>query len=82
MFLRLSPQYAVEDIHKFDTNDIGFQISRDERLWYIIGCYLAPDDTLTINSFVAALKELPQGLEMLVAGDLNADLEEPEGDQR
>ena len=50
-----------------------------ERKWYIIRCYLSPDDTSTIESFVAALKERPWGAELLVAGDLNINLEEPEG---
>ena len=50
--------------------------------WYIVGCYLAPDDTLTIESVVAALKDLPRGSELLGAGGLNVNLVEPEGDQR
>ena len=47
-----------------------------------MGCYLAPDDTLTIESVVAALKERPVGAKLLVAGDFNANLAEPEGDRR
>ena len=45
-------------------------------------CYLAPDDTLTIDSVVAALKERPSGTELLVAGDFNINLLETEGDRR
>ena len=47
-----------------------------------MGCYLAPDDTSTIESVVAALKECPMGAELLVAGDFNANLAELEGDRR
>ena len=50
-----------------------------ERRWYIIGCYLALENTLTIESVVAALKERPRGAKLLVAGDLNINLEDPEG---
>ena len=47
-----------------------------------MGCYLAPDDTLKIESLVVALKERPRDAELLVAGDLNVNLLETEGDWR
>ena len=47
-----------------------------------MGCYLAPDDTLTIERVVKALRERPKGAELLVAGDLNINFAEPEGDRR
>ena len=37
---------------------------------------------MTIESVVAALKELPWGAELLVAGDFNVKLSETEGDRR
>ena len=45
-------------------------------------CYLTPNDTSTIESVVAVLKERPRGAELLVEGDCNVNLVEPEGDQR
>ena len=51
-----------------------------KRRWYIIVCYLAHDDTLTIGSVVAAHKGLTQGSKLLVTGDLNSNLDDPEGD--
>ena len=50
--------------------------------WYIIGCYLAPNDTSTIESVVAAIKERPRGTTLIVAGDLNSTLADPENDGR
>ena len=50
--------------------------------WYIVGCYLAPDDTSTKERVVEALRELPKGAELLVAGGMNTNLAEPEGDRR
>ena len=41
------------------------------------GLYLAPDDTSSIESVLAALKERPRGAELLVAGNLNVKLLEP-----
>ena len=61
---------------------MSFELAMGARRWYIIGCYLAPDDTSTIESVVASLEERPWGSELLVAGDLNENLEQPERDQR
>ena len=72
----------MEAIQKFRPNVVGFQLATGDRRWYIVGCYLAPEDTLTIESTVAALKELPQGAKLLVARDLNVKLLDPEGDCR
>ena len=61
---------------------IGFQLAMGVRRWYIAGCYLAPDDTSTIERVVKALRDRPKGAELLVAGDLNTNLAAPEGDRR
>ena len=51
------------------------------RRWYIVGCYLSPDGTSTIEWVVEALRERPTGAELLVAGNMNINLAEPEGDR-
>ena len=78
----MKPHFAVEAVQQFGPNVVGFQMATGERWWYIVGCYLALDNTLTIESVVAALKERPRGAELLVAGDLNVNLSDPEGDRR
>ena len=35
-----------------------------------------------MESVIAALKERPRGAKLLVAGDFNVNLEDPEGDHR
>ena len=47
-----------------------------------MGCYLAPDDTSKIERVVKALRERPKGAELLVAGKLNINFAETEGDRR
>ena len=54
----------------------------EERRWCIVGCHLAPDDNSKIESVVADIKVWPHGTKLLVAVDFNANLLEPEGDQR
>ena len=75
-----SPCYAVEAIHHFRPNVIGFHLTTGERRWYIVGCYLTPDYTSITESVIAALKERPQGAELLVAGDLDINLADMEVD--
>ena len=53
---------------------VVFHMDTGDQHWYILGCYLAPDNTLTIESVVATLKEQPWGAKLLVAGDLNVKL--------
>ena len=72
----------MEAVHQFGTNVVGFHLATGEMRWYIVVCYLSPDNTSTIESVVTVLKEQPRGTELLVTGDSNAKLSEPEGDRR
>ena len=47
-----------------------------------MGCYLAPDDTSTIEKVVEALSECTKGSDLLMVGDLNINFAVPEGDRR
>ena len=82
IFYRPAPHLAVEAARKFGPNVISFQLSTGARRWYIVGCYLAPDDTSTMERVVKALWSRPKGAELLVAGDLNTNIAAPEGDRR
>ena len=48
-----------------------------EQRWYIIGCYLSPNNTSTIESVLSVFKKPPWGAELLVLGNLNVKLLEP-----
>ena len=74
MFHRPAPHFAVEAVQQFLSNVVRFQLETGERRWYIVEFYLTPDDTSTIESVVAAIKERPRGTEPLVAGDFNLKL--------
>ena len=70
VFYRPSHQYAVEAIQQFSPNIVQLYMATGEQRWYIIGCYLVPNDTSRIKSVFAALKERPRGLDLLVGGGL------------
>ena len=82
LFYRPSPLFVVEAVRQYGPNAMRFELATGARKWYIIGCYLAPNDTSTIESVDAALKDRPKGTTLVVAGDLNMVLEDPENDQR
>ena len=82
MFHRPASHFAVDAVQQFGPNVVGFQMATGEWRWYIVGHHLAPDDTLTIESVVVALKEHPRGAKLLLMGDFNVNLAEPEGDWR
>ena len=82
VFYRPLPHFAVEAVQQFGPNVVGFQLATEARRWYIIGCYLASGENSTIESAVTALKERPRGAALMVAGDLNTTLTEPENDRR
>ena len=57
VFYTFSTHFAVEAVQTFGPNVVGFQMATGEQGWYIVGYYLSPIDTSTIDSVVAALKE-------------------------
>ena len=82
VFHRPATHFAVKAVQQFGPNVVGFHLVMGGRRWYIVGCYLAPNDTLIIESVGAALKGRPRGAELLVTGDFNVKLAEPEVDLR
>ena len=50
-----------------------------ERCWYILGCYLAPGYGAAIRDVEVEMSDQPRGTELIVTGDLNANLERTGG---
>ena len=73
-----SPCFTVEAVQQFRPNVLGFQLDMGNCQWYIVGCYLVPNNTSTIESVVFVLKKQPHGSELLVAGDFNVKLSDLE----
>ena len=82
LFYRPSPVFAVEAVREYGPNVMSFELATGARRWYIIGCYLAPDNTSTIERVITTLGDRPKGTALVVAGDLNTDLEDSENDWR
>ena len=82
LFYMPSTLFEVEAIREYRPNVLSFEVATGARRWYIIGCYLAPDDAQTIERVVTALGYQPRGTALLVVEDLNTDLEATENDRR
>ena len=82
IFYCSEPHFVVEAVEKFGPNVIGFQLATGVRQWYIVGVYLAPDDTATMERVIKAIRIRPRGAELLVAVYFNVDLATPEGGRR
>ena len=72
----------MEEVRTYGPNVISFEVVTGQRRWYIIGCYIAPDDARTIERVVTALGDQPRGTALIVAGDFNTDLGEMASDGR
>ena len=82
LLYRPSALFAVEEVREYGPNLISFEVETGGRRWYIIGCYLAPDDARKIERVVTALGDQPRGTALVVAGDLNTNLGETASDRR
>ena len=49
----------VESHQQFGPNVVSFQMASRGRRRYIVGCYLAPENVLTIESIFAAIGQFP-----------------------
>ena len=66
-------------LQQFGTNVVIFHMVKGGQQWYIIGCYLFPNHSSTIEYVLVAVVKLPRWSELLVAGNFNADIMGPEG---
>ena len=80
-FYREAEHFAIEELRLYGPNFIRLKLVTGRRRWHIVWCYIPPppSDTITIEEFVATIRDQPYGDELLAAGNLNADLEYSEG---
>ena len=55
-------------------NVITFEMVTAEVRWYVVGCYIPPSDLSTLDAVRGAVQQMPDGCQLLVLGDLNANL--------
>ena len=66
-------------MEKCGPNVMAWQVVTGEKRWYFVGAYIAPTDEGTMEVVVQAIRRRPKGAELVVAGDLNANILAPVG---
>ena len=82
VFYGVLPQFSVMALQQFRIIIVRFHMMTRERQWYIVGCYLYPDDASNSECVLAAVRKRPRWSELLVAGNFKSDLTFPEGADR
>ena len=78
IFYRGTDNFAIKELRLHVLNVISFQMVTGRRRWNVIGCYIAPINASIIEVVSATIRDQPYGAKLLMSGDLNANLEEPE----
>ena len=52
---RADEHFSVEALQTYGENIVSFQMASGNRWWYIVGCYLAPENTSNIEDIVVAI---------------------------
>ena len=82
MFYHEAEHFTLEAIRLHGPKVASFQMAPRGKRWYVVRCYIAPDNASTIESVVASTSQKPCGEDLLVIGNFNADLESPEENAR
>ena len=69
----------VEAVERCGPNVMVCQVVTGAKRWHIFGAYIAPEDEVTMEMVVKAIRRKPPGAELMVAGDFNVDILAPEG---
>ena len=79
IFYREAEHFAIKELLLHVPNVISFQLVTGRWRWHVVEYYISPRDASTIEDVDAAIRAQPYRAEFLVAGNLNANLAEPEG---
>ena len=69
--------FEVEAANFCTPNVLTFELVTGGDRYFVVGCYIAPTDTETVNHVRAAWNACPEGCIPLLLGDLNASLWDP-----
>ena len=82
LFYKESRHFAMEEINMPGPNVISFQLEMGGHCWHVVGLYLALNDASTLECVMAAIGQSHRDMEILVAGEFNADMVSPYGKER
>ena len=77
LFWRASETYEIEEVEMRGPNVLSFQLVSGATRWYIVGCYIPPNDLTTLTHVEQAWQACPRGCLPILLGDLNVNLAAP-----
>ena len=69
--------FEVEETKIWHPNVLSFELVTGVDRYFVVGCYIPPDDLVPLDHIKTAWKECPKGCKPLLVGDMNIDLEYP-----
>ena len=78
IILREEVGWKIEDLENFRLNVVSFTIIVGRKRWYVVGVYVSPNNQPTVYQVEQALAGDPAGVEMLMIGNINARLAQPQ----
>ena len=79
IFYHKAEHFAIEELHLHGPNIISFQMVTGRQRWHVVRCYISPSNASAIEDVSVAMRDVPFGADLMVAGNLNYNLAEPEG---
>jgi hypothetical protein len=77
LFWRANKTYKVKDRCIHGPNMLSFVIVMGSQHFYVVGCYIPPNNLCTLPQVKQALNKCPKGHTPLFIGDLNVNLHAP-----
>jgi hypothetical protein len=81
LFWRASDLYEVKEVELRGPNVLSFQLVLGATRYYIVGCYILPNNLTTLTHVKQAWMACPKGCLPIVLGDLNVNLATPRKEQ-
>jgi hypothetical protein len=81
LFWRANDLYEVEEVELCGPNVLSFQLVLGATRYYIMGCYIPPNNLTTLTHVEQAWMVCPKGCLPIVLGDLNVKLATPHDKQ-
>ncbi len=81
LFWRASDLYEVEEVELHGPTVLSFELVLGATRYYIVGCYILPNNLTTLTHVEQAWMACPKGCLPIVLGDLNINLTAPRDEQ-
>ena len=77
MVWRSAKGWQMEGTAIFGPNMVSFLLTSGASQWYVVGAYMTPYDVPAMHGVEQAPIGAPKGMEMILMGDLHAQLRDP-----